>query len=488
MPLISYLLQYQIAWERAWWLVKHSAANVSTNSTAYFIQSTISYISLFPACFDIFLIMSLRRRSLFFALLLFAPLGIVGQQRCGSVPYQQQLRNESPQLEDEDDFENWLRQNLIPRRRLGTGQREAATSYKIPVVVHVVHNGELINQGTNIPASQVASQIEVLNKDFKRLNTDAANTLTEFLPVAGSMNIEFVLAELDPEGQPSAGINRVQGTKVLWTINDDKELKSLSYWPATDYLNIWVCNLDEYVGYSQFPISSLAGLENSSTNSLTDGVVISHRAFGSEDNGVFDLYPAFNKGRTTTHELAHFFGLRHLWGDKDDCLGTDYVDDTPPQQRATQGCPAAPEKQCPPENPVNTMFQNYLDITDDNCQNLFTIGQIQRMATVLENSPRRASLLLPLDPDVIRPSFEKIFSPNGDGINDYWKWTDFATFSGCILSVFNRFGNKVFEMSSYEGSWDGRATDGQILEAEAYYYIIQCEGQNDITGGVRIVR
>jgi gliding motility-associated-like protein len=110
------------------------------------------------------------------------------------------------------------------------------------------------------------------------------------------------------------------------------------------------------------------------------------------------------------------------------------------------------------------------------------------MAIVLENSPRRASLILPLDPDVIRPSFEKLFSPNGDGVNDYWQWTDFTSYESCSLAIFNRFGKKVYEMTGYDGRWDGRASDGQILEAEAYYFVIKCESQRDITGGVRIVR
>jgi gliding motility-associated-like protein len=242
------------------------------------------------------------------------------------------------------------------------------------------------------------------------------------------------------------------------------------------------------VGYSQFPVSGLPGLVNSEKDALTDGIVISYRAFGSDNDGNFDLYPTYNKGRTTTHEIGHFLGLRHTWGDIEDCTGTDYVDDTPPQQHPTGGCPSEPEKQCPSESPVDAMFQNFLDVSDDNCQNLFTLGQIQRMAIVLENSPRRASLILPLDPDVIRPSFEKLFSPNGDGVNDYWQWTDFTSYESCSLAIFNRFGKKVYEMTGYDGRWDGRASDGQILEAEAYYFVIKCESQRDITGGVRIVR
>jgi gliding motility-associated-like protein len=133
------------------------------------------------------------------------------------------------------------------------------------------------------------------------------------------------------------------------------------------------------------------------------------------------------------------------------------------------------------------MFQNFLDLTNDECENLFTKGQVVRMRTVLENSPRRASLLSATTVTAGR-QFEKLFSPNGDGINDYWKWNNYDKYNGCKLSVFNRFGKLVYEKNTYDGSWDGRATDGHVLEEEAYFYIISCMGSPDVTGGVRIVR
>jgi gliding motility-associated-like protein len=120
--------------------------------------------------------------------------------------------------------------------------------------------------------------------------------------------------------------------------------------------------------------------------------------------------------------------------------------------------------------------------------NLFTQGQVARMRIVLENSPRRASLLVPLAIDNDVPMFEKIFSPNGDGINDYWRWSNTLDYENCKLLIFNRFGKLVFEMVSYDNSWDGRSSDGRVLEEEAYYFIIRCDGKKDITGGVRIVR
>ena len=306
------------------------------------------------------------------------------QDRCGAELYQKELVKRNQQRETKDDFEKWINE----RRRLRRGARTQAT-LQVPVVVHVIHNGEAVGSGTNISDAQILSQIAVLNKDYNRENTDAGNTPAEFLPVAAGLDIEFVLARQDPEGLATTGIVRVQGTQNAWTMYDNYTLKALSYWPAEDYLNIWVCRLTDFLGYAQFPVSALPGMENSSTNRLTDGVVISHTAFGSIDDGAFVLHNSFNKGRTATHEIGHFLGLNHIWGDDDgSCVGTDYVDDTPNQAGNTSGCPAHPRVTCSTTN----MFQNYLDYTNDACMNLFTAGQVARMEVVMGNSPRRASL------------------------------------------------------------------------------------------------
>jgi hypothetical protein len=309
------------------------------------------------------------------------------QDRCGTVEYTKKLHGENHQ-QNKLQFEDWIARKLQSKKRADAERQQAV--YEIPVVVHVIHNGEAIGDGSNISEAQILSQISVLNKDFKRLNSDASQTTPEFLPVAGSLDIEFVLAKQDPEGLATTGIVRVEGTKSTWSINDNYELKALSYWPAEDYLNIWVCNLTGVLGYAQFPVSDLPGLENSSDNRLTDGLVISYDVFGSTDDGPFDLMSRYNKGRTTTHEMGHFFGLRHIWGDDEgSCNGTDYINDTPNQSNESSGCPTQPRITCE----VTAMYQNYLDYTDDACMNLFTMEQVGRMATVLENSPRRASLL-----------------------------------------------------------------------------------------------
>lgn len=428
----------------------------------------------------------LRKIALFLILLLSFYSSLA--QDCETVEYNNSLRRKGVIQERDAQFEQWVKQQIEKEKQLSPNQRIKSAHYKVQVVIHIIHNGEAVGVGSNISDAQATSQIDVLNNDFNRLNSDAVNTPAEFQPLASSLSIEFVLATENPNGGLSSGINRVNGNKSSWTREEDQQLKLLSYWPAENYINIWVCNLVGFRGYAQFPISTIPGIENSSKNRLTDGLVLGYRFFGSSDFGSFNLSAPLDKGRTTTHEMGHFFGLRHIWGDQGDCSGTDYVDDTPPQAGNTTGCPTHPVKQCPDVAPVNKMFQNYLDLSNDNCMNLFTKGQTDRMKIVLESSPRRASLLIPLDADAPEYEFEKIFSPNGDGINDYWRWTNTLKYEGCSLIIFNRFGKPVFEMTSYDNSWDGRSSDGYVLEAGAYYFTLTCDGKKDIKKAVRLIR
>ena len=318
-------------------------------------------------------------------LLLLQPAG--AQDRCSIVRYEEMLQQRQPGRESRDRFERWMSDQL---KRPGPRVMATAANIVIPVVVHVIHNGEATGSGTNVSDAQILSQIDVINKDFNRLNNDASQTPSDFTPVAGSLSVEFVLAKRDPNGQQSTGIVRVNGGKAQWGINEENDFKAKSYWPAEDYLNLWVLDLSGTdIGYSSFPISNLPGLEGIADNRLLDGVVVDHRAFGSKDYGNFNLDPKFNTGRTATHEIGHFFGLRHIWGDGNSCNATDYVADTPPQIGETTGCPSHPQVECSSQA---KMFQNYMDYTDDRCMNLFTVKQAERMMVVISSSPRRTSL------------------------------------------------------------------------------------------------
>lgn len=316
------------------------------------------------------------------------------QIRCATTEQTKALFERIQKQEKRDIFEKAIQDKSINRLQPNGQQRTQTGPYQIPVVVHIIHNGEPVGIGTNIPDEQVFSQIRVLNDDFKRLNSDANQTPALFQPFAGGLDIEFILARQSPDGQPSNGIVRKQGSKSGYIFEEEVLLKSESIWPTEDYLNIWVCRMtDENIGYAQFPISDLQGLEEYQNEiAATDGVAIAHDAFGSIEDGNFNLISRFNKGRTLTHEVGHYFGLRHIWGDDSNCnTSTDYVADTPKQNNDTNGCPSHPQVSCS----GTKMFQNFMDYTNDACMNLFTAGQIARMEVILNDDdvPRRKSLL-----------------------------------------------------------------------------------------------
>jgi Pregnancy-associated plasma protein-A len=346
--------------------------------------------------------------SFVFALSVFT---VWSQDRCGTVQYEEMMNQRNPKRWTKQQFENWLQQKKQPQQKSqrAQGDQQTQATYTVPVVVHVIHNGEPIGSGVNISDAQILSQLKVLNNDFNRLNVDQTNTPTLFQPVAGSFSIEFILAKQDPNGLATTGIVRKQGSKTTWDpLNSDNFLlKSQSYWPAEDYLNIWVTTLSGFLGYAQFPVANIPDLQNSSNERLTDGLAINYKEFGSIDDGAFNLTPRYNKGRTLTHEMGHFFGLYHVWGDGG-CNSTDYVADTPTQSASTSNCPSHPQQGCTSPK----MFQNYLDYTNDECMNLFTLGQASRMNIVLQNSVRRASLLTSIG------SFPPSTASNDIGIKD----------------------------------------------------------------------
>ncbi|CAN5232854.1 hypothetical protein BH09BAC3_BH09BAC3_21180 [soil metagenome] len=352
-------------------------------------------------------------------MLMALPHRLSAQERCGTVEYEKMIHPGSSRSETENQFEQWMKARMLSKQTSdNVTLRTQAGPYKIPVVIHIIHKGEGIGSGVNISDAQVLSQIQVLNDDFKRMNSDAVNTPAEFLPFAGSIDIEFILAAQDPDGASTTGITRTTGTRSTWELANNNELKSLSYWPAENYLNIWVTDLSNssgLIGYAQLPLSSqVSGLENSSQDRLTDGVVIDYLSFGKGSQ--FNLRSQYNLGRSATHEVGHFFGLRHVWGDGS--CATDYVDDTPFQAGETMNCPANPQASCDVPARPNKMFQDYMDYTDDACMNLFTKNQDDRMDIVINNSPRRASLLTSIGATAPTPvandlGIRQIISPTG---------------------------------------------------------------------------
>jgi hypothetical protein len=294
-------------------------------------------------------------------------------------------------VEDSDRFERWLvgKQDLSARKQ--------KTLYKIPVVVHVLHRGEAIGEGFNHSKARIEAQIRVLNEDFRRKEGTPGFNVH---PDGGDAQIEFVLAKIDPDGNPTDGIVRIDVTSVqVPPINFNIILQSsqYSYWNPNEYANVWTMDLaippGLFLGEARFPVSNLEGLRNDDDSQNADGIFINAPNFGLAKT---NIDPNFNMGRTLTHEMGHFLGLLHIWGATtfdgvDGCSSNgDYCNDTPMVSTYTSGCTSAGPLAC---NGGPAMIGNYMDWSNDICMSLFTNDQITRMRTVLENSVRRKSLL-----------------------------------------------------------------------------------------------
>ena len=306
--------------------------------------------------------------------------------------------------------------------------------YQLPVVIHIVHNNANNTIGgsnnSNISDEQILSQITVLNEDFRRVNEDATNTSPIFQSVAADTEIDFCLASADPQGHYTTVITRHYSQDLPFnpkSSSDNDKLKSIGYWPADQYMNIWVTILqNDILGYATFPSDvNINGLENYYTPLENDGVVIDHRVFGKQTGTANQN--GYNRGRTTTHEVGHWLGLFHIWGDADNCSATDYCKDTPNQFSSSSGCL---------NNAISCttrdMTENYMDYSFDKCMNIFTIDQKDRMRSAIMLSPRRKKLLSSLGCCSISKTtnlpFLEDFESTFDTSN-IWTSTDFSIVS-----------------------------------------------------------
>lgn len=319
-----------------------------------------------------------------------------GHIRCASTEYDQYLREQNPKTESVELFEKWINKKIKEQQSLQEVASQSGGIIYIPVVVHVIHNGDAYGINENITDEQVQSQITVMNQDYRKLSgTPGFNNNA----VGADTQVEFVLAKVDPNGNPTNGINRVNLCQPSWsTAAINSTVKPTTIWDPMQYMNMWSINFTDtsLLGYAQFPESSLGGMATTAQNPNTDGVVANYTTFGSSDLASGSFAAPYDKGRTMTHEVGHFLGLRHIWGDNSTCPATntvndkDFVADTPAASTANFGCPSGTNT-CT-GNPGNDMIENYMDYTDDTCMSIFTTGQKARITTVLNNSPRRSSL------------------------------------------------------------------------------------------------
>ncbi len=311
----------------------------------------------------------MRYRSVSFYIFLFLFFSTPGksQKKCGTENKRFEALARNPGLIKERQIIEAFTKNWIEK---DDAAKSGQTVVKIPVVVHVVWR----TPDQNISDEQIKSQIDILNKDFRKLNSDANKTPTFFKNLVADVGIEFCLAARDPSGMVTNGITRTKttvtdiGDKDRWfsTIRGGKDP-----WNNKKYINIWVCEAGE-------DLYGFAFLPGTADPLEADGLVISSEYFGSTGTAIAS-FPN-HKGRTTTHEMGHYFNLEHLWGpDDSECEEGDEVADTPVQFEATYDCASYPLKDdcSPTDNGI--LFFNYMDYVDDECMYMFTEGQKKRM-------------------------------------------------------------------------------------------------------------
>jgi Pregnancy-associated plasma protein-A/Secretion system C-terminal sorting domain len=327
-----------------------------------------------------------------YCLLLALPIFSQSPRKCGTSLVHNHLIQRDPSVNERKKSLEHATVAWLANIRNGAQNRSVIT---IPVVVHVVY----ATTAQNISDAQIQSQIAVLNQDYRKLNVDASNTPAFWKPLAADVEFQFCLASRTPSGAATNGITRTLTTVTSFVdnvntpdIDEEDNVKSNAKggetgWDPKKYLNIWICRLDGTIlGYAYYPSDIV-------TTPELDGVVIDYRCFGTTGTAGSRPFSGFNKGRTTTHEIGHYFNLSHPWGDEDPngppCQ-SDYVSDTPDCSEPTYGCPTAPYRvgtACVTDA-NGQMFMNYMDYSNDNCLNLFTAGQAARMfATVNVERP-----------------------------------------------------------------------------------------------------
>tara|TARA_B100001142_G_scaffold163489_1_gene163542 strand:+ start:7013 stop:9688 length:2676 start_codon:yes stop_codon:yes gene_type:complete len=387
------------------------------------------------------------RRITLLLIITFFSIFISAQNRnCGTMQHLNEMRQNDPKIDVRMDSENQKIQKWIENN-----PNSSKSVITIPVVVHVIYK----TSSQNISDAQVFSQMDILNEDFRKNNSDASSVPSAFASVAADSEIEFCLAVRDPNGNPTTGITRTYTSNSSFSGYTSMKYSSnggQDAWNTSDYLNIWVCNLASgLLGFATFP----------GGNSSTDGVVCDYEYFGDMGTAT---YP-YNLGRTATHEVGHYLNLYHIWGDS--YCGNDQVSDTPKHEEANYGCPSFPHaSSCSGTGSSGEMFMNYMDYTNDACMFMFSTGQKNRMRATLNGS--RSSLLSSLGCQVISPPIivsSNITDLSCNGGND--GSIDLAVSGGTAPFTY---------------SWNNGLTTQDISNLAAGYYsvqIIDAVGQNE---------
>ena len=363
-------------------------------------------------------------RILTYLLLLFAYSASAQQSWCGAKQYA-------------DPDKNAVYQNFLQGAKeieLKTPIHKRDIRY-FQVVIHVVARDGY----QPVSQAQALQQLDVLNNDFAAMGDNINKLPDEFKTLVANAEMHFCLATLDPEGNPTPGITFTSTTEEFIGTNIGEggrrviqwdELGGKAGWDPTRYVNIWVGECLDILGSATMPGEANFPEEI--------GIIIDIRHFGTiGDAGHFNPY---GRGHTLTHEIGHFFGLKHIWGQGfgEDCSDSDDIDDTPNAGGPHYGCPEGEQSSCSTSN----MYQNFMDLTDDSCLAAFTHDQVARMNSAIDM----------YYPDLDRASSCQTYQAGFDQWFDQLTWsTDPASFKIIVFHPDGWIGRKEIRVFSMDG-------------------------------------
>lgn len=288
---------------------------------------------------------------------------------------------ERMQLEDPVRYQMYQQSRAILEQESQLPVQRAGTIYTIPVVFHVLHN----NGSENITDAQIQDALNILNRDYRKLNTDVNSVYSTFLPITGDAEIEFAFAKIAPNGACFNGITRTVSNLTNNGSDGQAQVNAIiagnnvyqGVWPHNKYLNVYICKeIGGAAGYTYLPNGNSTA---NSTNMYYNGVFILHSYLGSIGTS------SVGTSRALTHEVGHWLNLQHIWGSGNNpgvACGDDGITDTPNTKGFTS-CPSSNSAKICNASVVEN-YENYMDYSY--CSKMFTQGQAAWMRTAIISS------------------------------------------------------------------------------------------------------
>lgn len=201
-------------------------------------------------------------------------------------------------------------------------------TYTVPVVFHVLHNGEAVGSGTNVSDAAIIAALAQVNKDFGKQNADTISIDPLYQPLYKNANMKFVLAKKDPNGNCTSGIVRHEDPNSDWSrdlLNYQYSTMAAGNWNPSKYLNIYIVG---NIAGSDFGITvGYTYLPGTAPVSAADAIIYRYDFLGD---------------RSLSHEIGHWFGLSHTFGATNEPgfeCGNDDIYDTPATTGFFSTCP-----------------------------------------------------------------------------------------------------------------------------------------------------